>query len=71
MYTFIFNSPDYLLSLMFFICLQTSTVQVSQTDIDSLLLRASNALIPVLDKLYEKAFASYRVSKYSKHAYCT
>ena len=43
--------------------LQTSTVQVSQTDIDSLMLRASNALVPVLDKLYEKGFASYRVSK--------
>ncbi|XP_065890000.1 uncharacterized protein [Dysidea avara] len=40
--------------------LATSTVKVSQTDIDSLMLRASNALIPVLDKLYEKAFAAYR-----------
>ena len=35
---------------------------MSQTDIDALILRASRALVPLLDKLYEKAFVSYRVS---------
>ena len=35
---------------------------MSQTDIDALTLRASRALVPLLDKLYDKAFISYRVS---------
>ena len=45
--------------ILLFICLQVQSFPVDESSIELFLRRASDALVPLLNLLYEKAFSTY------------